>query len=55
MLTRFPDSLAQLLSAHRVPAQLVEAERARALEHQLAAAANRSLVGVMNEFARPAT
>nr|WP_193345671.1 hypothetical protein [Blastococcus saxobsidens] len=50
LLTRFPDALAELLSAHRVPAQLIEAERAQALEHRLAATANRSLVGVMNEF-----
>ena len=51
LLTRFPDALAELLAAHRVPAQLIEAERAQALEHRLAATANRSLVGVMNEFA----
>jgi hypothetical protein len=51
LLTRFPDALADLLSAHRVPAQLVEAERAQAFEHRLAATANRSLVAVMNEFA----
>ncbi len=50
-LTRFPDALAELLSAHRVPAQLIEAERVQALDHRLAATANRSLVGVMNEFA----
>ena len=40
-----------MLSAHRVSAQLIEAERVQALEHRLAATANRSLVGVMNEFA----
>ena len=51
LLSRFPDELAELLSAHRVTAQLVEAERAQALEHRLAATANRSVVGVMNEFA----
>jgi hypothetical protein len=53
LLTRFPDALAELLSAHRVPAQLIEAEGAQALEHRLAATANRSLVGVMTEFAHP--
>jgi hypothetical protein len=51
LLTRFPDVLAELLAAHRVPPQLIEVERAQALEHRLAATANRSLVGVMNEFA----
>ncbi len=51
LLHRLPDALAELLSAHRVPAQLVDAERAQALEHRLAATANGSLVGVMNEFA----
>jgi hypothetical protein len=51
LLTRLPDALAELLSAHRVPARLVEAERAQALDHRLAATTNRSLVGVMNEFA----
>ncbi len=51
LLTRFPDALADLLFAHRVSAQLIEAERAQALEHRLAATANRSLLGVMNEFA----
>jgi hypothetical protein len=39
------------VAAHRVPAQLIEAERAQALEPRLAATANRTLVGVMNEFA----
>lgn len=51
LLTRFPDALAGLLAAHGVPARLIEAERAQALEQRLAATANRSLVGVMNEFA----
>ena len=51
LLHRLPDALAELLSAHRAPAQLIEAERAQALEHRLAATANRSLVGVMNELA----
>jgi hypothetical protein len=51
LLHRLPDALAELLSAHRVPAQLIEVELAQALEHRLAATANRSLVGVMNEFA----
>ena len=49
-VTRFPDALAELLSAHRPPAQLIEAEQGQALEHRLTAPANRSLLGVMNQF-----
>ena len=45
LLTRFPDALAELLSAHQVPAPLIESEHAEAREHQLAPTANRSLVG----------
>ncbi|MBJ7450474.1 MAG: hypothetical protein JHC71_00150 [Blastococcus sp.] len=51
LLTRFPDALAELLSAHRVPAPLIDSEHAQARDHRLAPTANRSLVGVMNEFA----
>lgn len=51
LLTRFPDALAELLSAHRVSAPLIEAEHAEALDHRVAPTTNRSLVGVMNEFA----
>ncbi len=49
LLHRLPDALAEVLSAHGVPARLIEAERVHALEHRLAVTANRSLV-VMNEF-----
>src|SRR3954451_14071343 len=51
LLHRLPDALAEVLSAHGVPARHIEAERAHALEHRLAVTANRSLVGVLNEFA----
>jgi hypothetical protein len=51
LLTRLPDALAELLSAHRAPAPLIEAEHVEALEHRSAPPTNRSLVGVMNEFA----
>ena len=51
LLTRFPDALAELLAAHRVPAPLIDSEHAEARDHRLAPTANRSLVGVMNEFA----
>src|SRR4051794_2014649 len=50
LLHRLPDGLAELLSAHGVPAALIEAEHAEALDHRVAPTANRSLVGVMNEF-----
>jgi hypothetical protein len=50
LLRRFPDVLAELLSVHRVPPPLIEAEHAEALDHRLAPTSNRSLVGVMNEF-----
>jgi hypothetical protein len=39
LLTRLSDALAELLSAHRVSAQLIEAEQAQVLEHRLAATA----------------
>jgi hypothetical protein len=51
LLHRVPDALAELLSAHGVPAPLIEAEHAEALDPRVAPTANRSLVGVMNEFA----
>lgn len=51
LLTRLPDALAEVLSAHRLPAPLVDGEHAAALEHRLAPTANRSIVGIMNEFA----
>lgn len=51
LLRRLPDAIAELLTAHRVPAALVEAERAHAADCRLAPTANRSVVGVMNELA----
>jgi hypothetical protein len=36
---------------HGVPAPLIEAEHHEALDPRVASTANRSLVGVMNEFA----
>jgi uncharacterized protein DUF6933 len=50
LLRRLPDALAELLSAHRVPATLIAAEHAETLDHRVAPTANRSLVGVLNEF-----
>ena len=51
LMHRLPDALVELLSAHQVPTPLIRAEHAEALDHRLAPTANRSLVGVMNEFA----
>lgn len=53
LLGRLPDALAELLTAHHVPASLVDAERVQAADSRLAPTANRSVVGVMNEFAFP--
>lgn len=51
LLRRLPDAIAELLAAHHVPAPLVDAERAHAAHCRLTPTANRSVVGVMNEFA----
>jgi hypothetical protein len=51
LLTRLPDALAELLSAQRLPAPMIDREHAEARDQRLAPTANRSLVGVMNEFA----
>ena len=51
LLHRLPDAFAELLSAHGVPAPLIEAEHNEGLNHRLAPTANRSLVGAMNELA----
>lgn len=51
LLSRLPDALVELLDAHRVPAPLIRAERMHASEQRLAPTANRSVIGVMTEFA----
>jgi hypothetical protein len=50
MLARLGDEVALVLTAHRVPEILVEAERETMREYRAAATANRSVVGVMTEF-----
>ena len=50
LLGRFPDALASLLEAHRVPASLIEQEVAAARTCVLARTRDRSVVGVMTEF-----
>jgi hypothetical protein len=51
LLDRFPDHLAVVLSAHEIPEPVVAAEVATTRTVRVAATANRSLVGSMNEFA----
>jgi hypothetical protein len=50
LLERIPGAVAELLAAHRLPAAFIEAERAAMAEVRLAPTANRSVVGVLNEF-----
>lgn len=51
LLTRIPAEVADLLLAHHLPAPLVAAERAAMAEVHLAPTTNRSVVGILNEFA----
>ena len=52
LLQRLPGAMATLLDAHRVPGPLIEDEVAQASECVLAPTRNRSVVGVMTEFAQ---
>ncbi len=52
LLERIPEAATELLLAHHVPAQLVIAEQAAMAQARLAPTANRSVVGVLNEFTR---
>lgn len=51
LLDRFPDHLAAVLRAHQVPEPVVAAEAVHTRTYRVAATANRSLLGSMNEFA----
>jgi hypothetical protein len=51
LLERLPGAVAELLAAHRLPAAFVAAEQAETGDIRLAPTANRSVVGVLNEFA----
>ena len=51
LLQRLPGAMAALLDAHGVPGLLIEDEVAQASECVLARTRNRSVVGVMTEFA----
>jgi hypothetical protein len=50
VLDRFPNALRVTLEAHAVERGFVDHEIAGMTEHQVAKTANRSVVGIMNEF-----
>lgn len=51
LATRFPVHLADVLAAHGVPQQFIDHELAQMNEVQYAKTSNRSVVGIMNQFA----
>lgn len=51
LTTRIAEQVATVLSAHHVPAAILDQERRHMTSCQLGNTANRSVVGVMNEFA----
>lgn len=50
LLARFPKHLTELLAALGVPDPVITDELSRMLDIRLAKTANRSVVGIMNEF-----
>jgi hypothetical protein len=50
LIDRFPAALATLLEAHDVQRTFIEHEIANMSDHCLTTTANRSVVGIMNEF-----
>ena len=51
LLARLPAAITEVLGAHHVPPEVVEAERAAMSPVRLVPTANRSVVGVMTELA----
>lgn len=51
VIERFPASLATVLTAHGIHSTFIEREVAEMKQHRLAKTINRSVVGIMNEFA----
>ncbi len=47
-----PQQIETILAAHGAPQAIIEGELWQMRKHRLAKTANRSVVGVMNEFAR---
>jgi len=52
LLGRLPDAIAELLHHHHTPADLIATEQTAMTEVRVAPTADRSTVGVLNEFAR---
>lgn len=50
LMERFPDALGQTLRAQGVPSDFIETETAEMSDGRYAKTANRSVVGIMNEF-----
>jgi hypothetical protein len=50
LLARFPRQLAAVLAAHRTPDAVIAEEQRQMRDRRLAMTANRSVVGIMNEF-----
>jgi hypothetical protein len=52
LLARFPQQVATVLAAHGTPDTIIAAELQQMRDHRLAKTANRSVVGIMNDFTR---
>lgn len=50
LLRRMPEQIATILAAHGTPQTIIDDELQRMREHRVAGKANRSVVGIMNEF-----
>lgn len=52
LLDRFPQQMAEVLIAHETPDSIIDDELRRMRQRRLAKTANRSTVGIINEFTR---
>ena len=50
LLAGFPQQVAAVLTAHEIPDLVIDEELRQMRDHRLAKTANRSVVGIMNEF-----
>jgi hypothetical protein len=50
LLARIPEQITRVMAAHDVPEQIIDAERERMRHRRVTCTANRSVVGIMNEF-----
>ena len=50
LLARFPQQVAAVLTAHEIPDLVIDEELRQMRDYRLAKTANRSVVGIMNEF-----